>query len=358
MTIQRQYSLPNCTLVLEGLADPAAAAQVEMRPVMSLLINAECHLPGQEKPLSGGREFFESLVTAVSLYAQEFLSGIHLPRHTYSDKPSFVKLERLDRTHHRLSVEPSADHKTTVAQAVDLNTVQLFDLVEAIDQFVADTQTLPFWSLNLAPVPKRYAGTREAISKRAVPAAIGVSSFALAAIALFMLPVPKVNKPACLTAGECPTTTASPGVSPSPGASPRVSPSPSPIASPSASPTAIASPTASPSPAAPDLAQLETTLNAAPAITDPQQLENLRQKLSDQIGGRLQAKPTFTENLEYRVGVGKDGAIVGYKPENQAALDQVKQTPLLDLLYLPAGGSTPSQDRSGNLKSSSPRRAK
>jgi hypothetical protein len=334
MTIQRQYSLPNCTLVLEGLSD-SAAAQTEFRPVMSLLINAECHLPGQEKPLSGGREFFESLVTAVSLYAQEFLSGIHLPRHTYSDKPSFVKLERVNRTHHRISVEPSADHKTTAAQAVDLNTVQLFDLVEAIDQFVADTQTLPFWSLNLAPVPKKYVGSRESVSKQAVPAAIGVSGLALAAIAFLALPMPKVNKPACLTAGECPTTAASPN----PTASPLVSPSVA--ASPTASPTATASP---------DLAQLETTLNAAPAITDPQELEALRQKLTDQISSKWKATPALTEDLSYRVGVGKDGAIVGYKPDNQTALDQVKQTPLLDLLYLPAGGSAPSQDPIAQFK--------
>ncbi|KAM3097746.1 DUF4335 domain-containing protein [Phormidesmis sp. 146-35] len=338
MTIQRQYSLPNCTLVLEGLSD-AAAAQTEFRPVMSLLINAECHLPGQEKPLSGGREFFESLVTAVSLYAQEFLSGVHLPRHTYSDKPSFVKLERINRTHHRISVEPSADHKTTSAQAVDINTVQLFDLVEAIDQFVADTQTLPFWSLNLAPVPKKYAGSRESVSKQAVPAAIGVSGLALAAIAFLALPMPRVNKPACLTAGECPTSTASPN----PTASPAVSPSPtsSPTASPTSSPIATASP---------DLAQLETALNAAPAITDPQELDALRQKLTDQISSKWKATPTFTENLVYRVGVGKDGAIVGYKPDNQAALDQVKQTPLLDLLYLPVGGSVPSQDPIAQFK--------
>jgi Domain of unknown function (DUF4335) len=343
MTIQRQYSLPNCTLVLEGLSDPTVAAQVEFRPVMSLLINAECHLPGQEKPLSGGREFFESLVTAVSLYAQEFLSGVHLPRHTYSDKPSFVKLERVNRTHHRISVEPSADHKTTAAQAVDLNTVQLFDLVEAIDQFVADTQTLPFWSLNLAPVPKKYVGTRESISKQAVPAAIGVSGLALAAIAFLALPMPRVNKPACLTAGECPPKTASPNPTASPAVSPSVAASPT--SSPTSSPTAAASPAASP-----DLAQLETTLNAAPAITDPQELESLRQKLTDQISSKWKTTPTFTEDLVYRVGVGKDGAIVGYKPDNQTALDQVKQTPLLNLLYLPTGGSAPSQDPIAQFK--------
>ena len=337
MTIQRQYSLPNCTLVLEGLADAIAAPQSEMRPVMALLINAECYLPGQEKPLAGGREFFESLVTAVSLYAQEFLSGIHLPRHTYSDQPSFVTLERLDRIHHRLTVEPSADHTTTTAQKVDLSTVQLFDLVEAIDQFVADTQTLPFWSLNLAPVSKRYAFAREPLAKQAVPAAIGLSSLALAAIAFFMIPTPKVNKPTCLTAGECPTS-----ASPQATGSPALSPS---------SPNAQAS--ASPSPsqlAEPDLAQLEKTLNTTPAITDPQELDRLRQRLYDQINDKWKPQTNPAQDLTYRVGVGKDGAIVGYEPESPGALKNVKQTPLLNLLYIPAAGSAPSQEPIGQFK--------
>lgn len=337
MTIQRQYSLPNCTLVLEGLADPIAASQTEIRPVMALLINAECFLLGQEKPLAGGREFFESLVTAVSLYAQEFLSGIHLPHHTYSNKPSFVKIERLDRIYHRLTIEPSADHTTTTAQKVDLSTVQLFDLVEAIDQFVADTQTLPFWSLNLAPVPKRYAFAREPLAKQAVPAAIGVSGLALAAIAFLMLPMPKVNKPACLTAGECPTAAA-----PKPTGGPSLSPSASPTqASASPSPSQLAEP---------NLAQLENTLNTTPAITDPRELDRLRQRLYDQVNDKWKPQTNPAQDLVYRVGVGRDGAIVGYKPESPGALENVKQTPLLNLLYIPAVGSKASQEPIGQFR--------
>ena len=48
MTIQRQYSLPNCTLILEGLGDNAnTLAQTDSRPLMSILINAECYLSGK-----------------------------------------------------------------------------------------------------------------------------------------------------------------------------------------------------------------------------------------------------------------------------------------------------------------------
>lgn len=334
MTMQRQYSLPNCTLILEGLSDTGSFGQTDVRPVMSLLINAECHLPGQDRPLVGGREFFESLVTAVSLYAQEFLSGVHLPRHTYSDRPSFTRLERLDRSHHRLIVEKDPNNPNSEARSVDLTTVQLFDLVEAIDQFVADTQTLPYWSLNLSPVPKRYARSGEPIAKQVVPASIGASGLVLAALTFFSLPTMRVKTPECLSprASDCP------GVVASPGASPSATVSPSPIASPTASP----SPTTS---ASPDLTQLETALNTAPAITDAQELKTLGDRLTSQIRDRWKTQAAVTEELAYRVGVARNGDVVGFKAETPAALDKARSaTPLLDLLYLPAGGSTPSSE--------------
>jgi hypothetical protein len=37
-----------------------------------MLVNAECHLTAIEQPLMGGRDFFESLASAVSGYAQNF----------------------------------------------------------------------------------------------------------------------------------------------------------------------------------------------------------------------------------------------------------------------------------------------
>lgn len=54
MTVQRQYTLPHCNLVLEGLS---ANANDPLSP-LSVLMNAECHLPGAtEATLTGGREF-------------------------------------------------------------------------------------------------------------------------------------------------------------------------------------------------------------------------------------------------------------------------------------------------------------
>ena len=99
MTIRRQYSLPNCTLVLDGLSDSNSTGMADSRPLMSSLFNAECHFVGHEQPLFGGRDFLTSLVATVSNYAQEFLSGIP---HPVSDQPpnSLVSIVKGDRRRH------------------------------------------------------------------------------------------------------------------------------------------------------------------------------------------------------------------------------------------------------------------
>ena len=109
-------------------------------------------------PLVGGREFFESLVRTVSAYAQEVLSNVPNPQ-VHNHDSELVELQKINSNSHRLIVhsEITGDNlggNTNEGQPlqIDLNTVQLFDLVEAVDQFFADTQTLPELSLELQPV--------------------------------------------------------------------------------------------------------------------------------------------------------------------------------------------------------------
>lgn len=199
MTIQRSYNLPNCTLIVEGLSEATFSAESDVRPLISILVNAECHLAATTQPLVGGRDFFESLVTAVSTYAQEFLSKVH---HPDAHKPRLVQLQKVNDNRHRLIVQPEisgeglhADSHSNGVRQIDLTTVQLFDLVEAVDQFFADRQTLPDLSLQLMPVSKRYTSSGQQLTKQAVPATVGVSSLALAAIAFFFVPIPEVQRP-------------------------------------------------------------------------------------------------------------------------------------------------------------------
>lgn len=339
MTIRRQYSLPNCTLVLEGLSDGTSMGGTPMdtRPLMTILVQAECYLVGQEKPLTGGRDFFESLVKAVSGYAQEFLSQVHHPK-LHGDAHTMVQLQPLkEKNLHRLTLLPTQEAVPTVSDRgmgvtaspnfmpsgtpahLDLTTVQLFDLVEAIDQFLADQRTLPDVKVEVESLPKRYRKADQPIVERATPAALGITSLAVAAIALFLVPVPQVRQPK--------PTTAQPN-------SPTSSPSPS------GEPQATATPTTTP----PSTEDLEKTLSAAPEITDPTQLRFLQRGLYNKLNQSWKNRDEVAQSLEYQVGVGKDGAIVGYKPVKDTPIDAAKQTPLPELLYIPATGSIANQE--------------
>ncbi|MGL5064475.1 MAG: DUF4335 domain-containing protein [Microcoleus sp.] len=372
MTIRRQYSLPNCTLVLEGLSDGSAASQLEIRPVLSILMSAECYLSGIAQPLTGGREFFESLVRAVSTYAQEFISGVRAADRQVL-APALVQLHKVNGNLHQLTVlQPEAANDTQIAEkpplAAELNltTVQLFDLVEAIDQFFADTQTLPELSLRLEPVSKRHVKPIEPVAKRVLPAAVGVSALAVAAMALFLVPVPEVQRPrdpareSNATSSNLATPTPAASGSPSPNPTPQgltastavptpteadgllpSSPSPSPTEadgllpnSPNPSPTPLSE--ASPS-------AIESTPEATGPITDPAEVDVLRGKLSEQIDRVLRDKPAVENESVYRVSVAKDGAIVGYKSQNSETVDRTGEELLSELLYKPVG-TRPSEE--------------
>ncbi len=328
--IQRQYSLPNCTLILDGMDDVTQSNPMDLRPIMALLLNAECHIGNGYgnlgKPLVGGREFFESLVNAVSLYAQEFLSGVHLPASAYSDKPQMVQMKRLAPNQHELSYEPQQESNPNAkAEKINLTTVQFFDLVEAIDQFVADTQTLPFWSLNLSPVAKKFA-PKGAMGKQVVPAALGLSGLAIAAVAIFALPIPPVKQPESIRAGANTTSSPAPSTAPSSPPTPQTSASPS--------PQATTSPSA-------DASKIQADLMGASPITDPVEVAKLQQQLKETLTSKIKLGAKIPEALVYRVSVGKDGQITGYKAEGDVALKSERETPLPDLLVVPTADKKP-----------------
>lgn len=299
MTIQRKYSLPNCTLLLEGLNDGTTSTQsTDVRPLLSMLVNAECDFTNSNHPiLTGGRDFLESLVEAVSGYAQEFLSQVHHPE-AHRNGPGTVQLQKIAHNRHRLIVQSAnreeglADSNGGVIQ-LDLTTVQLFDLVEAVDQFFADSQTLPDLSLRLTPVSKRYGTSNQPLVKQAVPAAVGMSSLAIAAIAFFLVPLPQPQEPKPSSSDQ----------STLPG---RESNNASPIP-----PT-------------------------VPEITDTSQLEALQQQLYNKLDQGWTTRSNLKQDLTYRVVMAADGAIVGYKSVSATANDYIEQTPLPDLLKPPA----------------------
>ena len=192
MSTKRQYSQPNCNLVLEGMED-VSAENVDIldgQSPMSILINAECNFLNSNQKLSGGSVFLDNLARAVSNYAQEFLSGLPQPDGNSGKYPQ-VTLDRVsDR--HLLTFEPEPD--TADKQEIKLTTVELFDLVDAIDQLYLDRTTLPNMNLELQSVSKRYRKPEQPLAQRLTPLAIGITSLAMAAGAFFVIPPPAIEE--------------------------------------------------------------------------------------------------------------------------------------------------------------------
>jgi hypothetical protein len=199
MSSKRQYSSPNCNLILEGLEDDNAE-NVDIlsgQSPMSMITNAECYLLQSNQKLSGGNVFLTNLAHAASSYAQGFLSGLfpaEKPSNSNTEYPQ-VSIHKIPEQHlHRLTLVPAPDSGEAKTE-VEITTIELFDLVDAIDQLYADRSVLPNLTLELKPVSKRYRKPEQPLAERVTPLAIGLSSLAIAAGALFMLPVPEVRSP-------------------------------------------------------------------------------------------------------------------------------------------------------------------
>ncbi len=334
MNIQRKYSLPNCTLILEGLSDAAKAAKFqEMRPQLSILVNAECYVSGLKQPLTGGREFFESLVRAVSAYAQEILSNVPHPQ-AHNLESELVQLQKIDTNQHRLIVHGEIPAQNAESNGnnhkppteVDLNTVQFFDLVEAVDQFFADSQTLPELALELQPVSRGYGGATRALLQQSVPAGVGATSLAAAAIAFALLPAPPVRTQETTSQSQNQETNTTVSNSNSTEITPEEV-----AATPTPNPVVNVTPTPNTPP--PTVKDLETLLTQAPEITDVSWLWALRRRLYNQIHPNWQDRSGLSQDLIFRVGVAENGDVLGYKAVNKETNQEIDKTPLPRLIY-------------------------
>jgi hypothetical protein len=271
-------------------------------------------------------------VRAVSGYAQEFLSSVPNPL-AHNTESELVQFEKIHSNRHRLivhsDVRKNAEGKSNNGKApiqIDLNSVQLFDLVEAVDQFFADSQTLPELSLELQPVGKGSGLASQAFIKQAVPAGVGVSSLALCALAFGLIPAPQVRQPQQQTNSTTPSATASATDATNAIAS----------ATPIANPTPTPTPTTTPTATSAVTTDLETLLKTVPEITDASQLRALQRQVYNQINPDWANRSGLNEDLVYRIGVAADGAMVGYKATNKEANQAIEKTPLPKLLYNPA----------------------
>lgn len=187
MNIRRQYNSSNCTLVLEGLSNDPNDINY-----LSILLSAECHLISSRQTLSGGRTFLENLARVVNAYSQDVLSGLPHPQQNNLES-DIIHLEPYGH-HHRLTWQKTQGSEQELKQ-VDLTTVQLFDLVETIDQLLVDEYTLPDLNLAIEPLSRRHRQDNEPLVERSVPAIVGIGTLVITAIAAFFLEPPVVREP-------------------------------------------------------------------------------------------------------------------------------------------------------------------
>ncbi|MEB3290806.1 MAG: DUF4335 domain-containing protein [Leptolyngbya sp.] len=287
MTVTRQYTLPYCNLVLEGIeariGDPYSP--------MTVLMNAECQFPGiTDTTLAGGREFLDSLVAAVNAYGQQLLSGV--PRPSSTPMPLVDLKPGEDHLHHLIvrqqpSTEPTVDTEAQAPLDIPLTTVQFYDLMEAVDQLLADSLTLPDLKAQFQVIPRRLVKPAEPIAQRSAPAVVGATALVAAGLALFFVPPPKFE-PSRLERREATETLA---------------------------------------PDAQDSGDSETW-EEAPTITDAVVLTTLRRQLRQRLQEEWTVDSRPQEVWIYRVLVSETGEILGYKYENDAALGAVESTPL------------------------------
>jgi hypothetical protein len=171
MPIQRFYHLPSCTFQIEGIS-------TEGGDRLSILTNFECKFHHNGTKISGGRELLDHLIQSTGKYAQA-LQGAN-PLATDSQ---LVTIEPVGIYLHKLTIKSSDE---PVPVEVQLNTVQLFDLVESIDRLCIDPQAVLDLNSVIEPV---ISTAKTAISL--LPALIGVSSLAIASAILFLIPTPK-----------------------------------------------------------------------------------------------------------------------------------------------------------------------
>ncbi|MDA0269181.1 MAG: DUF4335 domain-containing protein, partial [Cyanobacteria bacterium] len=264
-------------------------------------------------------DFLEGLIQAVNPYAQSLLSGV-TPAHAASKTTANVTLSpHGEGPYHSLALAITDKAGETPPVEVKLTNVQLFDLMEAVDQLLADSQTLPDLTLALTPLARRETQAQVPLAQQAAPIAIGTSGLAAAAALLFFLPVPEL-KPIRVEGSPTQEEASTPTSSADPGSSSDATPNADNTDLEISDETAAASRT---------LARLST----APEITDQETLEQLQADLAEALEADWTAPDDLAVPLTYEVAVSEAGDLLGYRHEDNVSLLNVESTPLPELTY-------------------------
>jgi hypothetical protein len=233
--IQRSYSLPSCTLLVEGISTGGE--------VLSIVTSFGFRFHHHPEPIIGGIDLLKSMVKVVGAYAQALKSNS-----TVTIPDAQVSLVPEGQHFHLLSVmQNQSDANNPKQMQVKLDTVQLFDLMESLDRLCTDPTTLP--DLQIITTITEYKSSSQ-LSNSALPAILGVFSLAIATTVLYFVPIPKQEpkpvQPIPQTTQPLPQQSAPP-TPPSPDTPPTPETSPSPT-DPATTLEPTTSPTAEPTP--------------------------------------------------------------------------------------------------------------
>ncbi|MFM7887113.1 MAG: DUF4335 domain-containing protein [Pseudanabaena sp.] len=214
--IQRSYSLPSCTLLIDGISTYG--------DTLSILSGFSCRFSHQSEVIEGGLELLKALVKVVGAYAQALKSNTPL-----TIPEGQVRIKSEGNLLHLLSITANeANANTTQKIEIKLNTIQLFDLMESLDRLCCDATTLP--DLRLVTQISDYRSQAQ-LNSQVVPAIAGVISLAITTTVLYFVPTPKPEtkpaQPVPTQTKPLPKVSTPPTVSPSPSDNPESSPSPS-----------------------------------------------------------------------------------------------------------------------------------
>ncbi|MFN5856561.1 MAG: DUF4335 domain-containing protein [Pseudanabaenaceae cyanobacterium] len=195
-TVQRVYNQPSCTLQVSGIATGG--------DVLSVLTEFRIRFQDYPQTILGGADVLRQLSHVISLYGQSLQKSLPLP----DLEVNGIGFRSVGRYSHVLAVptalvdaptgvalQPSGAETARGAGGVkaefNLSTVQLFDLMDVIDQMVADPSTYPDLQLDFDVAAHR---PKPPLGAKLLPALVGVVGLAATAGVLYMLPVPK-NQP-------------------------------------------------------------------------------------------------------------------------------------------------------------------
>jgi Domain of unknown function (DUF4335) len=291
MALQRIYSLPSCTLLVDGIGSDDC---------LSILTNFECRFLDAQDTISGGRNLLLTMIEAVSRYGQNLQLDplkLDLSSHKNNSQPhpdqsksnhiepnpakSKVTLEAASPYQHLLHVQAIAeDSDRTDLVTIKLSMVQLFDLIDSLDQLCLDQQTLPDLGLSLEPVAIK---PRKSLQAQPIAIGIGAASLAIAVGAAFIIIPPLLKEP-------------------------------DPVPLPNQSQNSRTVNPTTPKPPSLSSDSAKSAQNPDQQITDPQLLTEIEEQLRSNIDKAWRNKISFKSDLIYVVEVDNKGAIVNFEP--------------------------------------------